>query len=53
MNFQLNEDQLAFKALAKNFCEQKLSPYAKEWDEKNILLNYICFFYRKLCIKKE
>lgn len=36
MDFQLTEEQHAFKELAKNFSEEKLSPYAKEWDEQEI-----------------
>lgn len=36
MDFTLSDEQHAFKELAKNFSEQKLLPYAKEWDEKEI-----------------
>ncbi|MBI5447332.1 MAG: acyl-CoA dehydrogenase family protein [Gammaproteobacteria bacterium] len=32
MDFELSDEQYAFKQLAKNFSEQKLAPYAQEWD---------------------
>ncbi|CAE6942420.1 acyl-CoA dehydrogenase family protein [Vibrio sp. B1FLJ16] len=34
MDFELNEDQIAFADVAKQFAEQMLAPYAAEWDEK-------------------
>ena len=34
MNFNLNEEQKAFKALAKEFAEREIKPYSAEWDEK-------------------
>lgn len=33
MDFELNEDQLAFADAAKQFSDQMLAPYAGEWDE--------------------
>ncbi len=35
MDFELNEDQLAFAEVAKQFADQMLAPYAAEWDENN------------------
>ncbi|EOW3974205.1 acyl-CoA dehydrogenase family protein [Vibrio parahaemolyticus] len=42
MDFELNEDQLAFAEVAKQFADQMLAPHAAEWDEnhhfpKNVL----------------
>ncbi|MBR9786419.1 MAG: acyl-CoA dehydrogenase [Vibrionaceae bacterium] len=34
MDFELNEDQIAFADAAKQFAEQMLAPHAAEWDEK-------------------
>ncbi|MEX3071090.1 acyl-CoA dehydrogenase family protein [Vibrio alginolyticus] len=34
MDFELNEDQIAFADVAKQFAEQMLAPHAAEWDEK-------------------
>lgn len=36
MNFTLTEEQLAFKILAKEFADNELAPFAKEWDENHI-----------------
>jgi len=33
MNYDLNEDQTAFKDTARKFAEQHLAPSAKQWDE--------------------
>lgn len=33
MNFQLTDEQRAFQAMAHNFSEEELVPYAKQWDE--------------------
>lgn len=33
MNFDLNDDQIAFQQTARKFAEQSLAPYAKAWDE--------------------
>ncbi|EIJ2832073.1 acyl-CoA dehydrogenase family protein [Vibrio parahaemolyticus] len=35
MDFELNEDQLAFAEVAKQFADQMLAPHAAEWDENN------------------
>nr|WP_319552321.1 acyl-CoA dehydrogenase family protein [uncultured Vibrio sp.] len=35
MDFELNEDQIAFADAAKQFAEQMLAPHAAEWDEKH------------------
>lgn len=34
MNFNLNEEQLAFREAARDFAAGELAPYAAEWDEK-------------------
>ncbi|WP_172560861.1 acyl-CoA dehydrogenase family protein [Vibrio parahaemolyticus] len=34
MDFELNEDQIAFADVAKQFAEQMLAPHAAEWDER-------------------
>ncbi|WP_321462515.1 acyl-CoA dehydrogenase family protein [uncultured Vibrio sp.] len=34
MDFELNEDQIAFADAAKQFAEQMLAPHAAEWDEQ-------------------
>ena len=36
MNYDLNDDQLAFQLTARKFAEQKLAPFAKQWDEEQI-----------------
>lgn len=33
MDFELNEDQIAFADVAKQFADQMLAPHAAEWDE--------------------
>ncbi|MCF9443836.1 acyl-CoA dehydrogenase family protein [Vibrio parahaemolyticus] len=35
MDFELNEDQLAFAEVAKQFAGQMLAPHASEWDENH------------------
>ncbi|ELB2729404.1 acyl-CoA dehydrogenase family protein [Vibrio parahaemolyticus] len=35
MDFELNEDQLAFAEVAKLFADQMLAPHAAEWDENH------------------
>ncbi len=35
MDFELNEDQLAFAEVAKHFADQMLAPHAAEWDENH------------------
>ncbi|EHR1011735.1 acyl-CoA dehydrogenase family protein [Vibrio parahaemolyticus] len=35
MDFELNEDQLAFAEVAKQFADQMLTPHAAEWDENH------------------
>ncbi|HFD3974459.1 TPA: acyl-CoA dehydrogenase family protein [Vibrio parahaemolyticus] len=35
MDFELNEDQLAFAEVAKQFADQMLAPHAAEWDEND------------------
>ncbi len=34
MNFELNEDQLAFKQAAAQFADNALAPYAAQWDRE-------------------
>lgn len=36
MNFDLNEEQIAIRDMARDFAEQEIMPYAKEWDEKHV-----------------
>lgn len=36
MDFELSEQQYAFKKLAREFAEKEIAPYAKEWDENQI-----------------
>ncbi|MGY5839545.1 acyl-CoA dehydrogenase family protein [Vibrio chemaguriensis] len=36
MDFELNEDQRAFADTAQQFADERLSPMAAEWDEKQI-----------------
>ncbi|MES2906273.1 MAG: acyl-CoA dehydrogenase family protein [Pseudomonadota bacterium] len=36
MDFNLNEDQQAFRDMARGFAEEQLQPHAREWDEKSI-----------------
>lgn len=33
MDFQLNDDQLAIQTMARDFANEELAPYAKQWDE--------------------
>ncbi|EGR0760342.1 acyl-CoA dehydrogenase [Vibrio parahaemolyticus] len=35
MDFELNEDQLAFAEVANQFADQMLAPHAAEWDENH------------------
>ncbi|EHR0244851.1 acyl-CoA dehydrogenase family protein [Vibrio parahaemolyticus] len=35
MDFELNEDQLAFAEVAKQFADQMFAPHAAEWDENH------------------
>ena len=35
MDFELNEEQLAFAEVAKQFADQMLAPHAAEWDENH------------------
>ncbi len=37
MNFELNEDQLAFKDLARDFAANELAPHAEKWDQECIV----------------
>ncbi len=45
MDFELNEDQLAFAEVAKQFADQMLAPHAAEWDENHHFLK-MCFVRR-------
>lgn len=36
MDFGLTEEQRAFQQIAREFADNELAPYAKEWDEKHI-----------------
>jgi len=36
MNFELNEDQIAFADLARNFAKKEFEPNAAHWDEEQI-----------------
>jgi butyryl-CoA dehydrogenase len=36
MDFELAEDQRTFQRLAKEFAENEMAPFAKEWDEQHI-----------------
>lgn len=36
MNFNLTEDQLAFKQAAKEFAEKEMAPHAAKWDKESI-----------------
>ena len=36
MNFELNEDQIAFQDAARSFMEAELLPHAAQWDEEHI-----------------
>lgn len=36
MDLNLNDEQLAFQQVAREFAQHELAPYAKEWDEKHI-----------------
>lgn len=35
MDFTLSDEQRAFQSSAKKFAEEKMAPFAKEWDEKH------------------
>ncbi|OBU85776.1 acyl-CoA dehydrogenase family protein [Chromobacterium subtsugae] len=35
MNFELNEDQIAFQQSARDFAERELAPHAAEWDAES------------------
>ena len=36
MDFELSEDQRAFRATARQFAREQMMPFAREWDEKEI-----------------
>lgn len=36
MEFNLTEEQLSFRQVARQFAEDEMAPYAKEWDEQHI-----------------
>ncbi|MDZ4297586.1 MAG: acyl-CoA dehydrogenase family protein [Moraxellaceae bacterium] len=36
MNFELNEDQLAYQKLARDFAAKSLAPFAAEWDANSV-----------------
>jgi len=36
MNFNLTEDQMAFKQAAKEFAEKEMAPHAAKWDKESI-----------------
>lgn len=36
MDFTLTEDQLAFQRLARDFADNEMAPFAREWDEQHI-----------------
>ncbi len=36
MDFELNEDQIAFSDMARAFAQNEMEPHAAEWDEKQI-----------------
>ncbi|CAI8248864.1 MAG: Acyl-CoA dehydrogenase [Marinobacterium sp. xm-d-530] len=36
MDFELNEDQIAFADMARSFAQKELEPHAAEWDEEQI-----------------
>ncbi|ATP28655.1 acyl-CoA dehydrogenase [Chromobacterium violaceum] len=36
MNFELNEDQIAFQQSARDFAEHELAPHAAEWDAESL-----------------
>lgn len=36
MDFELNEDQIAFADMARTFAENEMAPHAAEWDQKQI-----------------
>ncbi len=36
MNFNLSSEQLAIQEMARDFAENEMAPFAKEWDEKHI-----------------
>lgn len=36
MNFDMTEEQIAFQQVARDFADNEMAPFAKEWDEKHI-----------------
>src|SRR5579872_3087973 len=36
MNFDITDDQRLFQNLAREFADNEMAPFAKEWDEKHI-----------------
>lgn len=36
MNFELNEEQLAIKAMVKQFASEEMHPFAATWDEQHV-----------------
>src|SRR3990167_9168324 len=36
MDFNISDEQRSFQQLAKEFADNEMAPFAKEWDEKHI-----------------
>lgn len=36
MDFELNEDQIAFSDMARAFAQNEMEPHAAEWDQQQI-----------------
>lgn len=58
MDFSITEEQLAFQETARNFSQEELAPFAKEWDEKHIfpvetLKKAASLGFASICVRED
>ena len=52
MNFSLSNDQIAFTNMVRTFADEKMAPYAKDWDEEKFLMTGRMDFVKQEEIQK-
>jgi len=58
MNFEITEDQRSFQQLAREFADNEMAPFAKEWDEKHFfptdtLKKAAALGFAAICVKDD
>lgn len=58
MDFELNDEQRAFQMSAREFAQQEIAPFAKDWDEKHIfpietLRKAAALGFAAICVREE